>query len=191
MSFRDTVLMNAFDEAGKPVHWAKHEDRILEYFAVSTGRSWTKEEALEISWCSYFVHWCLVRGGMQPLPAVGTSAQLGKMGSVGRFIRQFGGVYPGLPVVGPAAYRPRPGDMYYRPMPHDHIGLIAEVGAASGRTYQIRTIDGNSGPEGFSPLFDMTSGDGVHKIGYGFIYQPTEWKTLDNTCWYVRLCDYD
>lgn len=36
MSYRDTVLYCACEEAQKPVHWAAHESRILECFLIST-----------------------------------------------------------------------------------------------------------------------------------------------------------
>ena len=182
MSFRDTVLYTAFGELAPPVHWATHEDRILEYFSVSTGRSITKASALEVSWCSYFVHWCLVKGGMQTLPKAGTAGTLGKMGSVGRFMKSAGGVFEDYPVT---KYHPKPGDMYNRPVPNNHIGFISAVRESNG-TYEIQSIDGNSGPMGFSPFFDMSHG---RKIGYGFIYQPTGWRKLTNDCFYIKLCD--
>jgi len=185
MSYRDTVLYAAYQELEKPVHWKNHEQRILDYFKISTGADYTKAEALEVSWCSYFVHWCLFRGGAKPLPKVGKASQLGKMGSIGRFIKSRGGVYDAYGVVF-KNYAPQPGDMYYRPVPNDHIGFIADVREAGNGTYEIRSIDGNSGPMGFSPLFDMSHGK---KIGYGFIYQPDGWRKLTNDCFYIKLTD--
>jgi hypothetical protein len=187
MSFRDTVLYTALSQLQPPVCWANNEDRILDYFRVSTGIEWTKAGALEISWCSYFVHWCLVTGGMAPTPRVGTSATLGGMGSVGRFMQSQGGVYTDH-LVGRGDYAPRPGDMYNRPNPNNHIGFISDVRDAGGGHYEIQTIDGNSGPLGFSPLFDMSRGK---KIGYGFIYQPPEWRQLTSDCYYIELCEDD
>lgn len=185
MSYRDTVLMTAYQELAQPVHWKNNEARILDYFLVSTGKTWTKKTAMEISWCSYFVHWCLVKGGMSPLPMVGSSGELGKMGSVGRFMKPAGGVYESFPV-GKKNYRPKPGDMYNRPVPNNHIGFISDVREVGDGTYEIRSIDGNSGPLGFSPFFDITYG---RKIGYGFIYQPPGWRKLTADCWYINLCD--
>lgn len=185
MSYRDTVLYNAFQEAEKPVHWKSHESRILEYFRVSTGKTFTKKYALEISWCSYFVHWCLFAGGMKILPKVGLPSELGKMGSVGRFMKSLGGVYENFGVFR-KNYTPQPGDMYHRPNPNNHIGFISDVRESSNGTYEIKTIDGNSGPMGFSAFFDMSHG---RKIGYGFIYQPEAWRKLTNDCSYIKLCD--
>jgi hypothetical protein len=104
MSYRDTVLATAYEELKKPVHWAVHESRILEYFRVSTGEAFTK----------------------------------------------------------------------------------ARAGSRGAR--EIRSIDGNSGPSGFSPLFDMSHGK---KIGYGFIYQPKDWRQLADECWFIKLTDGD
>jgi hypothetical protein len=196
MSFRDTVLMSAFQELQKPVHWKVHECQILDYFQVSTGIPWTKSNALQISWCSYFVHWCLVKGGMSPLPRVGTSANLYNkelhkdMGSVGRFMDVNGGVYKSY-LVGRKEYIPRPGDMYNRPRPNNHIGFISDVRINEKGAVEIRSLDGNSGPLGFSPLFDGTINPATGKtwIGNGFIYQPPDWRTLTPDCWYIKLCD--
>ena len=115
MSYRDTVLFTALLEAEKPVHWKSHENRILEYFTVSSGISYTKSLALEVSWCSYFVHWCLFKGGMKVLLKVGTASQLGKMGSIGRFVKSYGGVYQNYGVFR-RNYHPKPGDMHHRPI---------------------------------------------------------------------------
>jgi hypothetical protein len=186
MSYRDTVLFNALGELAPPVHWATHEDRILDYFRVSTGTPFTKAAALEISWCSYFVHWCLAKGGMQTLPKAGTAGTLGKMGSVGRFMKSQGGVLEDYPVL-KKNYEPKPGDMYNRPIPNNHIGFISAVRPSGNGTYEIQSIDGNSGPAGFSPFFDMSHG---RKIGYGFNYQPPGWRKLTNDCRYIQLCNY-
>lgn len=186
MSFRDTVLMAACAELAAPVHWAQHEERILDYFRVSTGKEWTKAAALEISWCSYFVHWVLVKGGMQPLPAAGTYAELQpKGGSIGRYLKRNGGPYQDYPVI-QKKYAPRPGDMYLKPNPNNHIGFISDVRPGAHGRYDVKTIDGNSGPGAFSALFDMSHG---RKIGYGFIYQPNGWRQLTDDCSYVKLCD--
>lgn len=185
MSYRDAVLYAANLELIKPVHWAAYESRILEYFRASTGKSYTKAAALEVSWCSYFVHWCLMQANVEPLPAVGTPGTLGKMGSIGRFMKPQGGVYEAFPVL-KKNYVPKPGDMYYRPRPNDHIGLIDEVREAANGRYEIRSIDGNSGPSGSSLLFDMSLGE---KIGKGFIYQPPAWRKLSDDCWYIQLCE--
>lgn len=196
MSYRDTVLYNAYNELNLPVHWKQYEARILDYFLVSTGTPFTKAQALEVSWCSYFVHWCLVKGGMSPLPMVGKPEELidprtkdnpkkKMMGSVGRFMKPNGGVYDAFPV-GLKNYTPQPGDMYFRPVPNNHIGFIAEVREGKNGVFEIRSIDGNSGPLSFSPYFDMSHG---RKIGYGFIYQPDGWRTLSPDCWYIKLCD--
>lgn len=187
MSYRDTVLYCAGEEAQKPVHWAAHESRILEYFLISTGQSFTKKEALKVSWCSYFVHWCLWKGGMDPLAAAGTPGTLGKMGSIGRFLKSRGGVYEGYSVQ-KRNYEPKPGDMYYKPNPNNHIGFISDVRPAGTGRYEIRSIDGNSGPSGYSPYFDMSYGK---KIGYGFTYQPDGWRALAVDCWYIQLTDSD
>ena len=190
MSYRDTVLLTAYNELAKPVHWKKFESQILDYFLVSTGLPYKKSEALKISWCSYFVHWCLVRGGMQTLPSVGTAGTLGKMGSVGRFMKPSGGVYDAFPV-GKKNYVPQPGDMYNRPVPNNHIGFISDVREGKNGNYEIRSIDGNSGPLNFSPLFDGTINPATGRtwIGAGFIYQPDGWRILTPDCWYIKLCD--
>ena len=187
MSYRDTVLYIAYQELAMPVHWRAHEARILDYFLISSGVKYTKQYAVEVSWCSYFVHWCLFKAGVSPLPQVGTAGTLGKMGSIGRFIKGQGGVYDGY-LVREKNYKPRPGDMYYRPIPNDHIGFISDVRDAGNGMYEIRSIDGNSGPMGASKFFDMEYGD---KIGKGFIYQPDEWRKLPDNCKYVKLCDDD
>jgi hypothetical protein len=59
---------------------------------------------------------------------------------------------------------------------------------AGGGHYEIKTIDGNSGPLGFSPLFDMSHG---RKIGYGFIYQPPDRRQLTSDCYssYARAIE--
>jgi hypothetical protein len=197
MSYRDTVLYTAYQELQKPVHWKQHEAQILDYFQVSTGIPWTKSTALQISWCSYFVHWCLVKGGMSPLPRVGTGVQLYNrelqkdMGSVGRFMKPSGGVYESFPV-GKKNYVPKPGDMYNRPVPNNHIGFISDVRTGKNGNYEIRSIDGNSGPLGFHLLFDGTINPATGKtwIGAGFVYQPDGWRTLTPDCWYIQLCDY-
>lgn len=185
MSYRDTVLYTAYQELSFPVRWQTHEARILDYFKVSTGLDYTKKDAMEVSWCSYFVHWCLFTGGMQPLPQVGTAGTLGGMGSIGRFMKPNGGVYESFPVY-KKNYVPQPGDMYNRPVPNNHIGFISDVREAKNGNYEIRSIDGNSGPMGFSAYFDITYG---RKIGYGFIYQPDDWRQLTPDCWYIKLCD--
>ena len=173
---RAQVLSFANAELSKPVHWAKYESRILEYFKYSTGKTYTKHSALTISWCSYFVHWCLWQANVSPLPRIG--------GSIPRFLKSHGGVYQDYPVF-LHQYVPKPGDMYYHPIPHNHIGFISEVRSA-GKGYEIRTIDGNSGPPGWSPYFDISEG---RKIGYGFIYQPPGWRKLTNNDFYIKLCD--
>ena len=160
----------------EPVHWAKYESRILDYFQYSTGKSFTKHSALTISWCSYFVHWCLWKANVTPLPRIG--------GSIPRFLKSHGGVYQDYPVY-LKNYVPKPGDMYYHPIPNNHIGFISDVRTA-GNGYEIRSIDGNSGPHGYSPYFDMSEG---RKIGYGFIYQPPIWRKLSNNDVYIKLCD--
>ncbi len=191
MSYRDTVLYTAYQELQKPVHWRQHEARILEYFQVSTGLPYKKKEALQISWCSYFVHWCLVRGGMNPLPKIGTAGTLGSMGSIGRFMDVNGGAYKSYSV-GKKQYVPKPGDMYNRPKPNNHIGFISDVRNAGNGKYEIRSVDGNSGPKNFSSFFDGTinPATGGTWIGKGFIFQPPEWRILTDDCWYIQLCDY-
>src|SRR5262245_27847272 len=125
MSYRDVVMFNAYNEANQPVHWAKYEDRILDYFKVSTGDKYDKKNALEISWCSYFVHWCLAKGGMSPLPAVGNAKTLGSMGSIGRFIKARGGAYQAFAVI-EKNYKPLPGYMYNKLHPNNHIGFVRD-----------------------------------------------------------------
>jgi peptidoglycan hydrolase-like protein with peptidoglycan-binding domain len=173
---RALVLYYANSELSKPVHWAKYESRILEYFKYSTGKTYTKHSALTISWCSYFVHWCLWRANASPIPRIG--------GSIPRFLKSRGGVYEDYPVF-LNKYVPKPGDMYYRPIPNNHIGFISDVRSA-GKGYEIRSIDGNSGPKYFHPYFDISEG---RKIGYGFIYQPPVWRKLTNQDFYIKLCD--
>ncbi len=77
--------------------------------------------------------------------------------------------------------------MYYRPTPNNHIGFIAEVKEAANGRFEIRSVDGNSGPS-FSTMFDMSHG---RKIGYGFIYSPPGFRRLADECYYIKLCDSD
>lgn len=181
MSYRDTVLQAAYDElADPPTNWHDYPERILDYFYVSTAHPTTRDAALKISWCSYFVHWCLVQGGMSILPRVGSPADLGKMTSIGRFIKAYGGVYDAYNV-GAKNYVPQPGDMFYKPSPNNHIGLISDVRSAGNGNVQIRSINGNSGhPYGSSYYFG-------NKIGKGYVFQPAGWTALDSSCWYIQL----
>jgi hypothetical protein len=173
MADRGKVISIALDEARKPVHWKLHEARILEYFKTSTGHDWKKVDALKISWCTYFAHWVLVQAGITPLPAVGDAKDLASVhGSTGRFMKRFGGAYDSYPAVG-GKYAPRAGDLYYRPAHSNHIGIIVDV-ADDGKS--ITTVDGNSGPMGFSPYFDMSHG---RQIGYGFIAKSAGTKILN------------
>lgn len=158
----------------EPVHWAKYENQILQYFQYSAGQSYTKQSALTISWCSYFVHWCLWKANVLPLPHIG--------GNIPRFLKSKGGAYQDYPIF-MNNYVPQIGDMYYLPASKDHIGLISDVRPA-GKGYEIRSIDGNSGPKySFSTYFDPSG-----KIGAGFIYQPPTWRQLSGNGFYIQLC---
>ena len=179
MSLRDDVVRIARGEAAKPVAWSTDENRILEYFAASTGQVWDKKRALTISWCSYFVHWVLLQAKVNPTPKVGTGTSLGKLGSIGRFMKSFGGVYADRSVQ-LHDYRPIPGDMFYLPVPHDHIGIIVDVQDLKGGQYQIDTINGNSGPDGPSPLFDSSP-----LIGKNFVFRRS--RQLPGNSWYIKL----
>ncbi|HEX4808038.1 MAG TPA: CHAP domain-containing protein [Bryobacteraceae bacterium] len=173
MSYRTDIVKIALDEASKPVHWKAFESRILEYFKTSTGHDWKKVNALKISWCTYFAHWVLAQAKVSPLPAAGNSNELNAVhGSTGRFMKRFGGVYQDY-AAATRKYTPRPGDLYYRPAHNDHIGVIVAV-SADGKS--ITTVDGNSGPMGFSPYFDMSYG---RQIGYGFIMKSAGTKILN------------
>lgn len=184
MADRTKVISIASDEASKPVYWKMYESRILEYFKTSTGHDWKKADALKISWCTYFAHWVLVQAKVTPLPAVGNASELGAVhGSTGRFMKPFGGVYDSYPAA-IGKYTPRPGDLYYRPAHSNHIGIIVDV-AADGKS--ITTVDGNSGPAGFSPYFDMSHG---RLIGYGFIMRSAGTKILNEANdFYIALPD--
>lgn len=180
MANAERVVSVAALEADKRVAWKTHEATILEYFRISTGQGWTKREAFNISWCTYFVHWVLWKAGVQPLPLPGTSASLKSVsGSVGRFLKLKGGVYQEH-----AAYRkkytPKPGDMYYQPNPSNHVGLIEKVDGQ-----KIWTIDGNSGPAAYDERFDMSFNKKL--IGYGFIYRSPVGKTLGSNDFYIEL----
>lgn len=176
MSYRDAVLSVAYDELALPVHWKEYENSILFYFLISTGKNWTRKSALTISWCSYFVHFVLFMAGVTPLPQVGTK------NAIGRFMKGWGGVYD-IYSVGKKNYAPQPGDMYNKPHPNNHIGFISDVQEAGNGRYMIKTIDGNSGPDGWSPFYFGT------KIGNGFIYQPDHWRKLTDDCSYIALPD--
>jgi hypothetical protein len=123
---------------------------------------------------------------MERLPPKGTPDSLGERGSVGRFMKTRGGVYESYHVE-KKQYEPKPGDMYYRPSKH-HIGFISEVRRVTNGWHEIRSIDGNSGPDTFSPYYDASK---ENVIGDGFIYQPQGWRRLTNDCWYIKLVDGD
>jgi hypothetical protein len=194
MGFRAQIVIVAKGEAD--ITWYSNTDRILEYFATSTGKTWTRESARTISWCTYFAHWVLVKAGVKPLPLAGTYDSLSDVGgSVGRFLKYSpdalkqtkhtgNGVYE-FHSVSAKTYTPRAGDLYYLPNHNNHVGVIVGV---SGD--QIWTVDGNAGPGGFDKRFFITWGKGgtpVKRIGDGFVYQPSAPKTLKAGDFYIEI----
>jgi hypothetical protein len=193
MGFRDQVVIAANDEAD--VTWWDDTDRILEYFATSTGQMWTREAARKISWCTYFAHFVLVKAGVRPLPAAGTSDSLKSVGgSVGRFLKYSpdalkktghagNGVY-NFHSVSAKTYAPRPGDLYYLPNHNNHVGVIVGVSGS-----QIWTADGNAGPAGWDKRFfvSWSKGTPVKRIGDGFVYKPGAPKTLKAGDFYIEI----
>ena len=188
MSAREDVVRIAKEEAANKVSWTNNESRILEYFKTSTGKTWTKGEALKISWCTYFVHWVLVQAKMVPMVAVGVPDALKAVGgSVGRFIKSRGGVFDSQPATG--VYSPRAGDLYYLPKPNDHVGII--IGVEAGKIY---TVDGDSGPPDMTKAndpekrfaeYELVKGKSI--IGGGMIFRPPTPKKLNRDEFYILL----
>ena len=57
-----TPYQNAILELGqKEVAGNQHNERILEYHSTTT----LKATADEVSWCSSFVNWCMIKGGVK------------------------------------------------------------------------------------------------------------------------------
>lgn len=181
---REWVAKIAGWEADYEIAWKTHESRILDYFFVSTGSTaWTKKSAMQISWCTYFVHWVITIAGVRPLPKVGTSEELKSVGgSVGRFWKgeEKTSIYRLHPVY-KKNYLPQRGDLYYLNNAQQHVGIIEYADQ-----HTIWTVDGNSGPSGWHAKFDMTYGK---KIGYGFIYRPVKPKKLSNNDFYIEIPD--
>lgn len=176
MTHTDSIV--AFAAAEEGTHWGDRPWRILEYFQAATGRPFTRAEALEVSWCTYFVMWVLVQSAVQPLPNVGEPGP--KNFAVARFLRsvdgrtatnrdgsqRLWGVYDAHSVQ-LKRYRPKPGDLYYLPNFKDHVGIVEEVRSGA----RVVTLNGNSGPrkgEGTDPRL-------LPIIGGGFVFR----KTLD------------
>ncbi|MEA2696427.1 MAG: hypothetical protein QOI66_698 [Myxococcales bacterium] len=195
MSYRDQVVLVANNEAG--VNWKENTPRILEYFQASTGQTWTRDNARKISWCTYFAHWVLIKAGVRPLPAVGTADGLTSVGgSVGRFLKYSpdalkktkhdgNGVYEFHAASG--GYIPRPGDLYYVPIPENHVGVIVGV---DGK--HIYSCDGNGGPKpGWDPrfYFSMQGKAVINRIGDGFIYKSGRPKALGVHDFFIELPD--
>jgi hypothetical protein len=188
MSCRDDVIRIALGEASSKVCWRTHEARILEYFKLSTGRDYTKAEALRVSWCTYFVHWVLDQAKVTPKPAVGTSDALASVGgSVGRFMKKYGGAFEIKPAT--SDYTPRPGDMYNLLKPNNHVGII--VGVQAG---QIFSVDGDSGPPDMTKAHDPDGRFGDYQlvnwktiIGGGMIFKPPQAKRLGADDSYIIL----
>ncbi len=188
MSVREDVVRIAKQEADNKVSWKNNENRILEYFKASTGKTWTKSDALKISWCTYFAHWVLIQAKVEPKAKVGVPDDLNEVGgSVGRFMKNKGGVYDSQPANG--VYTPKAGDLYYLPVPNNHVGII--VGVEAGKVY---TVDGDSGPldhtKGNDP--DNRFGDfqlvNWHSIiGGGMIFKPPLPKKLKPSEFYIAL----
>ncbi|MCS6931417.1 MAG: CHAP domain-containing protein [Acetobacteraceae bacterium] len=176
MAYTDNIVAFAAREEG--THWGSNPIRILEYFLAATGFPYTRQEALQVSWCTYFVMWVLTKAQVRPLPKVGRPPP--ENFSVARFIRSVDGrtatnkdgshrhwgVYDAHSVA-LKRYAPKPGDLFYLPSFKDHVGIVEKV--ISGA--KVETINGNSGPrpgEGTDPRL-------VPGIGGGFVHR----KTLD------------
>jgi hypothetical protein len=188
MSWRDDVIRIARQEADNKVCWRTHGSRILEYFKTSTGRDWSKAEALKLSWCTYFVHWVLVQAKVEPKVVVGVPNGLSCVGgSVGRFMKKYGGAFDIQPAT--ASSIPRPGDLYNQPKSNNHLGII--VGVEAGRIY---TADGNSGPPDGTTVHDPDSRFGDYQllnwkpiIGGGMVFRPPTPKRLGADDFYILL----
>jgi len=188
MSCRDEVVRIAREEAANKVCWRTHESRILEYFKTSTGKDYTKAKALQVSWCTYFVHWVLLQAKVEPKVMVGPPEALSTVGgSVGRFMKKYGGAFEIKSAT--SGYTPRPGDMYNLLKPNNHVGII--IGVEAG---QIYTVDGNSGPPDSTKAHDPDSRFGDYQlvnwktiIGGGMIFKPPKPKRLGPDDSYIIL----
>ena len=122
------------------------ERQILDYFLASTQMPFTREAALKISWCTYFVVWVLLKAGVEPPPPTGPF--FSNNFSTARFFNNktivlpkgfaaVGGAYQGHSV---GSYSPQAGDLYYKPIPNNHIGIIDSVQADG----HLMLVNGNS-----------------------------------------------
>lgn len=185
MDYRSKILEIADYEASTPpTNWNDSPDTILEYFKLSTGLDTTMNSALQVSWCSYFVHWCVDQAGLKNKVKVGPPEKLGSMGSVGRFRRSQGGAFQDY-AVAYKKYVPKPGDLYNRASPNNHIGIVADVKMV-GKRVMIQSYDGNSGPQWFSEYFHK----GKRTLGYGFVNYRSVWFELTGANdWWMSLSD--
>src|SRR5262249_21842471 len=71
MGLRERVIEFGTQELRDQVGLKLQAKRTLAYFTASTGKSFTKDAASSISWCTYFVHWVLQQAGVRPLPIIG------------------------------------------------------------------------------------------------------------------------
>src|SRR5207248_5786428 len=112
MSFRDTVLFIGYQQLG--VSLKTNPDRVKEYIDASC--SVRVFDALQNSWCTHFVYWCVEKGGMGGKIS---KTPLGEM-SVKRMFNAF-----------PETTSPQPGDLYYMKVvggkTTHHVGFVAEV----------------------------------------------------------------
>jgi hypothetical protein len=121
MGQREQIVAVARSQIGVNWNSPQGEARIYDYFFASTNKKpWTRVECVPISWCTYFVMWVLKQAGVQPLPVARLA--FGSF-STSRFMKP-AGVYNSHSV---GEYKPRPGDLYYKPIPFDHIGIIDNV----------------------------------------------------------------
>jgi hypothetical protein len=174
MAYTDGIVAIAAAEEG--THWGNNPGRILEYFQAATGVPTTREAALKVSWCTYFVMWVLIKAEVDPLPKIGD--QPPKNFAVARFLRSVDGwtatnrdgsqrhwgVYDAHSVA-LKRYKPKAGDLYYLPRFQDHVGIVEEVKSGAS----VVTLNGNSGPrkgEGTDPRL-------LPIIGGGFVYRKT------------------
>ena len=191
MSYHDNIVAFAAAEEGN--NWAIHESRILQYFTSSTGLSYTKSQALTLSWCTFFVMWVLEQAKMDPMPAVGIPPP--ENFAIGRFIKSLNGSTTiGNAADGPAywgvydafsvklqQYTPQAGDLFYLPNHNNHVGIVEEVIGDA----KIVTLNGNSGPlkgEGFDARLDSSG-----MLGGGFVYRTTR-DLLDGNAMYNDAC---
>lgn len=158
------------------VCWRTDTPRILAYFHASTGHVWTKKDALHQSWCTHYAMWVLIQAGVAPLPPVGTPPP--DYFSTARFGKSF---WPGHGAYNVhrathRRYQPKPGDLYYLPHMHDHIGFIETVTDGKHGPL-VTTLNGNGFDMQHANLAELVDGKPV--LGGGFVSRGGSANLLD------------